>query len=288
MPGLRSFARRAVAALAIAGAAAAAAPGDDGVLVFGVHHEAVRFDLARRHAAAASLSPQSTEMLGYGGGVATDVEVARRTSAAPDTYMIRLLPATPAGFGAGPRLGPLSIPKGRVSGPVQPSPSAARFAMHTLESAGLGEPFVDHVTVFEKSGRVVRRLAGLRDPAWLGDDRLVAAGEDGLFVVPVAGGTPVRIGPRGLAQRGSPPRRPSVSPDGRAVAFAQADAVWRIGLDGSGLVRVTRPRPGQSWPAWSPDGSRLVVVRRHCPPVGGASPNPELVIVSSMQREQTR
>jgi hypothetical protein len=273
------------AALWIAAAPAHAAD-DAGALLFSVRNQAVRYDLAKRRAATMPLSRQSTEMLGFGGGVATDVEVDKRISAAPDRYTVKLLRATGSGFSGASALPPFAVSTGHVSGPVQPSRSASRFAMHTIERAGLGEPQTDYVYVFNDRGKATMRARGLRDPAWLDDDRLVAAGEDGLFIVTVAGGGTARIGPRGLGRPGAEPRRPAVSPDGRSVAFAQGDAVWRINLDGSGLVRLTQPRPGQSWPTWSPDGSHVAVVRRSCPPVGGASPPPEFVIVSAGARDQ--
>ena len=276
---------RFASSILIGAAALSAAPvlaeGESGAIVFSVRNQAVRFDLAQRRASTLPLSRQSTEMLGFGGGVATDVVVDKRNSTAADLYTVRTLRTTGSGFAGGSELKPFAISTGHVSGPVQPAPSGTRFAMHTIERAGLGEPQTDYVYVFDDRSKVTMRAKGLRDPVWLGEDRLVAAGEDGLYVVSAGGGRSQRIGPRVPS-----PRRPAVSPDGRSIAFAQGDAVWRMGVDGGSVVRVTQPRPGQSWPAWSPDGSRIAVVRRSCPPVGAASPPPEFVIVSASGRDQ--
>ncbi|HEX6707414.1 MAG TPA: hypothetical protein VF169_21835 [Albitalea sp.] len=269
-------ARALVAVLALCAGLAVAAP--DGAIVFGDSFKLTRFELATRRESVTPLSARSTEALGFGGGVVTDVEVVKRSTSAPDRYTVKLIRS-----GAPERaLPPFSISKGHVSGRVQPSPDASLFAVHTRESAGLGEPYIDNVYVFDAQSRVKLRVAGFSDPVWAGSDRLVAVADDGLYAVPLASArSAARIGPRRAS-----PRRPALSPDGRSIAFVEGDAVWRIGIDGSGLQRLTLPRRGQTWPTWSPDGSRLVVVRRECPPVGGASPNPELVIVSGSKADQ--
>ena len=263
---------------------AAGAANATGTLLFGDGNKAVRFNLASHQMSSMRLSEGTTEMLGFGGGVATDVGVVKRISAAADRYSLRLLPA---GASAGATLPPFAVSRGHVSGPVQPSPSAMLFAMHSLESAGLSEPIVDHIYVFDRSSHVRMRVAGYRDPAWISEDRLVVAGDDGLFTLSVgAAPSAQRIGQRGLGRPGQVPSRPAVSPDAHTIVFVQGDAVWRMGIDGQGLRRLTLARPGQTWPAWSPDGAHVAVVRRACPPVGGASPNPELVIVSSSEADQ--
>ncbi|PYV20130.1 MAG: hypothetical protein DMG07_00010 [Acidobacteria bacterium] len=65
---------------------------------------------------------------------------------------------------------------------------------------------------------------------------------------------------------------PQLSPDGRQVAFVESRAdwkannrvshIWRVNLDGSGLVRMTNGPRGESSPRWSPDGRRIAFVAR--------------------------
>src|SRR5439155_24014151 len=59
---------------------------------------------------------------------------------------------------------------------------------------------------------------------------------------------------------------PQLSPDGRQIAYQLAEAdwkankrvshIWRIGVDGAGLVRMTSGADEQS-ARWSPDGSSI-------------------------------
>ena len=55
---------------------------------------------------------------------------------------------------------------------------------------------------------------------------------------------------------------PAVSPDGRLIAFTrtneQGSAIYVMGMDGSGLRRVTEASWEASDPAWSPDGVEIV------------------------------
>jgi TolB protein len=63
---------------------------------------------------------------------------------------------------------------------------------------------------------------------------------------------------------------PAVSPDGETIAFQRATAgpsgpseprVYLVGLDGSGLHRLTRGPAVEINPAWSPDGTRIALAR---------------------------
>lgn len=65
---------------------------------------------------------------------------------------------------------------------------------------------------------------------------------------------------------------PQLSPDGRQVAFVMDAPDWsanrrvghihRIGIDGTGLVQLTRGERGESSPRWSPDGRQLAFLAR--------------------------
>ena len=238
---------------------------------------AVRFDLASGNETSLALSPQSQQNLGYGGATFTDVDEQRFTTSRPNEYTVNLRNSSPAPFSIRSSLPPIKLTGGHVSGPVQTSPDAALFAVHTIESAGLGLPDLDYVTLIDANIVVQWRLVGYRDPVWLGSDRVLVVGDDGLFAVTaVPSPTLTRIG-LPIAQ----PSRPSVSPDGKSIAFVQGDITWRIGADGTGLAQVTQASSGQTWPAWSPDGTKLAIVKGDCPPVGGGVPDPTVVVVSA-------
>ncbi|GAB3805269.1 hypothetical protein [Micromonospora zhanjiangensis] len=70
------------------------------------------------------------------------------------------------------------------------------------------------------------------------------------------GATPLRLvgGPGTVTQ-------PALSPDGRRVAFTSDRAgsadIWVVGVDGTGLRRLTDHPADDSWPTWSPDGTRI-------------------------------
>src|SRR5437870_714143 len=84
----RPVRRFGLCALALAGAFAAPARGDaGGALLYNDGHKIVRFDLSTRRESGVPVSDRSTEMLGWGGGVATDVEAVKR----PDQYIVKLL-----------------------------------------------------------------------------------------------------------------------------------------------------------------------------------------------------
>ncbi|MFU8850484.1 VWA domain-containing protein [Micromonospora sp. SL1-18] len=65
---------------------------------------------------------------------------------------------------------------------------------------------------------------------------------------------------------------PALSPDGRRVAFTSDRAgsadIWVIGIDGSGLRRLTDHPAEDSWPTWSPDGARIAFASTRGDPAG--------------------
>ena len=65
-----------------------------------------------------------------------------------------------------------------------------------------------------------------------------------------------------------PPDAPTWSPDGRQIAFTgtykrAGAAIYVVNVDGTGLARLTSPRPKieDVAPAWSPDGTQIVFER---------------------------
>jgi TolB protein len=107
----------------------------------------------------------------------------------------------------------------------------------------------------------------LLDPDWFPDATHIIVclpgGRAGfrLFVVPTDGSTPTQVGPDGACEA-------VVSPDGSKIAFVQYKwdhgpkyDVWVMNIDGTGLTQITTD--GRSTePAWSPDGTQIVFVRK--------------------------
>jgi tricorn protease len=55
-------------------------------------------------------------------------------------------------------------------------------------------------------------------------------------------------------------RFPSVSPDGRIVAFSYQGDIWTVPVDGGRATRLTIHEAYESYPRWSPDGGRIAFV----------------------------
>jgi len=96
-----------------------------------------------------------------------------------------------------------------------------------------------------------------RSPAWLPDARTIVFSSDrdgtwDLWRVDAAGGEPVQL----TAEPGDE-LYPAVSPDGSRIAYATGSGIAI--LDASGAHPLALPLQAPGAPAWSPDGSRLVV-----------------------------
>jgi Tol biopolymer transport system component len=147
------------------------------------------------------------------------------------------------------------------------SPDGTRAVVHATEDG-------DELLVVRCDGTVETVLADLQmetasyplsidtpsHPSWSPDGTTIAfASADGLFLVDPSGASPtVQIDLDLTVARG----RPSWSPDSRQLVFGAADStdntdVYVVGIDGSGLTRLTTDAADDYQPAWSPDGTRI-------------------------------
>lgn len=108
--------------------------------------------------------------------------------------------------------------------------------------------------------RILDGTVSAREPAWSPDGSQIAFwserdGQD-IWVVPVAGGTPVR-----LTSDPSTDQSPAWSPDGQRIAFVSdrggTQDIWVMDADGSNPVQVTSDDTNERAPSWSPDGSAI-------------------------------
>jgi WD40 repeat protein len=129
-------------------------------------------------------------------------------------------------------------------------------------------------TVFDPHGKVVSTIDGMPPDAYAysvsadGDTvAFMASGDDGLDhlgVVAAAGGTAQMVPTPSDLLIGSTIGigTESISPDGTKIAFEAINDgnsdVYVVGVDGSGLVRLTEDPATDQYPQWSPDGSTIV------------------------------
>ena len=121
------------------------------------------------------------------------------------------------------------------------------------------------------SGKSVVRRSNqdLLGPDWFPDGAHIVMFRDAngiasrtrMMIAATDGSNVIQVGPDGASS-------PSVSPDGTMIAFVQyrRDAgshrnVWVMNADGSDLTQITTDGRSSA-PAWSPDGSQIVFLRR--------------------------
>jgi Tol biopolymer transport system component len=126
-----------------------------------------------------------------------------------------------------------------------------------------------HIHAFSPRGRDLGRLTQCDGvdryaPHWLADGERLALAERPAdmtrLTTRAADGSnpaeiPVEVG--GNEYEGEP----TVSPDGRHVAWSEDGAIYRAAVDGTGLRRLRGPSkedgPGAREPSWSPDGRKI-------------------------------
>lgn len=141
------------------------------------------------------------------------------------------------------------------------APDGQSFLFHSREA---GEPAAIYGTVGDQYS-VLRREGGPiqgQSPAWIDSKRFVYQGclgnACGLIVSNVDGSFPLQI------TQDPGDTNPDVSSDGQHVVFMSRRNgnwdVYRVGIDGSNLTRLTTDLADDGLPVWSPDGKTVAFV----------------------------
>jgi WD40 repeat protein len=151
-------------------------------------------------------------------------------------------------------LGPQLSPDGtRLLGSVyRPGPET--------EIGGLTFPGVLtlSVGVFDLAGREIVSIVGYDDATWTPGGMVIATGkltDPGLFEI-----DPATKKVRPIDPKIPSPSQPSVSPDGKTIAFLTGDKVWLINRDGKNLRQLYPHGMKQQRPVFSPDGTAIAAV----------------------------
>jgi WD40-like Beta Propeller Repeat len=153
----------------------------------------------------------------------------------------------------------------KVLGPVL-SPDGTRLA-GSVYRAGAGKKIGNTIVpaapilstaVFDLSGRETVFFLGYDDSVWTPDGKLIATGnlyEPGLFEL-----DPATQKVRPIDAAIPTPLQPSVSPDGKTIAFITGNKIWLIDRDGANLRQLFPHTYNQQRPVFSPDGTKIAAV----------------------------
>ena len=151
-------------------------------------------------------------------------------------------------------LGPLLSPDGtRLLATVyRPGPPS------TIGGVTLpGSPTLS-VAIFDLGGREITSIVGYDDATWTPDGKLIATGklyDPGLFEIDPA---TKRIHP--IDAQMACPLQPSVSPDGKTIAFVTNNKIWLIDRDGKNVRQLFPDGHNQQRPSFSPDGAKIAFI----------------------------
>lgn len=135
-------------------------------------------------------------------------------------------------------------------------------------------PVKKGTVIIDMAGNYIAGIPDVYNAVWLPDGRLVVAGDfssdgyapstpsakAGLHIATITGNTATltNINP---TLSNPTPLLPSVSPDGKRIAFVLNKHLWTMNLDGTNLKQLTASDNDneESFSAWSPDGKYLAV-----------------------------
>jgi hypothetical protein len=157
----------------------------------------------------------------------------------------------------------------QVMGPVL-SPDGTRLAATVYRAgpeqniAGTKMPgrMMLSTAVFDLEGREVASIVGYDDATWTPDGKLIATAalyENGVFEI-----DPATKQVTAIDAQVACPLQPSVSPDGKTIAFVTGNRVWLIDRAGGGgrknLRQLFLDGHNQQRPCFSPDGTKIALV----------------------------
>ncbi len=148
----------------------------------------------------------------------------------------------------------------------RPGPFLARLAFVSDRTTPKGGRAEKEIYLMDWNGENQWRLTATRNlalaPDWSPDGKSLVfqsyfRGTPGLFFIPTAGGPPKAI-PLSSTELNS---SPSFSPDGRSIAYCGSirgnPEIFVVGLDGTGLRRLTDNQAVDSTPRWAPNGREM-------------------------------
>lgn len=118
--------------------------------------------------------------------------------------------------------------------------------------------------VYKIDGTKLAEFRGMFHPSWTPDGRLVMSGSynstfkpqtpyaEGIYISDKQFTTTTRIDPSFKE-----PLMPSVSPDGKQMAFILNGHIWKMNIDGTGAQQITKGDSDEKYPSWSPDGKYI-------------------------------
>jgi Tol biopolymer transport system component len=158
------------------------------------------------------------------------------------------------------------------------SPNGQRIAFDSVDFEQ-GHRHISQIYLMNANGGGVRQLTespgrrvGQMTPGWSPDAQSLAIGADwghprslqGIWIIPASGRVTQQEAER-LTTRPAGFLRdtePQFSPDGSSIVFTRfkdprTSAIFRVGINGSGLKRLTPWRLNDSDPDWSPNGRKI-------------------------------
>ena len=116
------------------------------------------------------------------------------------------------------------------------------------------------VSIYSLDGTLIKTIENAYNPEWLPDGRLLYVWGSNFYVTDTNFENSEEL--PGSDQFSSPVYRPALHPSGNFFAFQHSGQIWQMNLDGGELKQLLTGNGILIDPAWSPDGTKLVVWRQ--------------------------